>query len=358
MNINDIMTTLNVSNLPDFLSSTEATRPEVDTRVYNFVLYSLFYYAVFILCGIGLITNILVMLTMLSSTKLRSNSGGTLILTLAFVDCSLIVSLAVDWYDFYYKVIKDFIHCLVFAYYWHIVRSLSHLIVMLVSINRFALVCYPFTHRRVTSRKSSLFQLLGITIFSSLGSIYIFFTHDPDAEFCTLNKATINIYYISFSAIDTICSNIVPLLVTFILTSKVLRCLAQNKEVLGTGTQASTKSSSKQNMEKNLTKALIAVNVSFLVLSLPHITVYTATFLHSFLVGPSNQTHINLTTAWQVLYLVENINYVINMFLYCWYSTVFRKSLVNLLRCKCRGSSSSSPRDEVGLSVTAASKYL
>ena len=208
-------------------NSTKQTNESSDFVAWlqGYILNNIFYYSVFTICTVGAINNIIVMITMLMSKKLLKNSGGMLIMALAFVDCSLNISVWIDWYDFYHHVVKNFVYCVAYTYYWHITRSLTHLIIMLIGINRYALVCHPFTHRRITSRKSALFQLLGVVAFASIGSIYIFYSNDPDADFCTLNLKTIHIYFIGFNIVDSVLSNIVPLGVTIVLTTKILLAL-------------------------------------------------------------------------------------------------------------------------------------
>ena len=221
--------------------SKESSDFEQASWIKDFIVNKVLYYGIFTVCGIGAINNVIVMLTMLMSVKLLKNSGGILIMALAFVDCSLNISVWIDFYDFYHHVIKNFVYCVAYTYYWHITRSLTHLITMLISINRYALVCHPFTHRKVTSKKSSLFQLLAVIIFSSVGCIYIFFSNDPNADFCTLDKRTIHIYFIAFNIVDSVFSNIVPLGVTIILTTKILLALKKNKQLLEATGERSTK---------------------------------------------------------------------------------------------------------------------
>ena len=490
--------------------SKESSEFEQASWIKDFIVNKVLYYGIFTICSIGAINNVIVMLTMLMSVKLLNNSGGILIMALAFVDCSLNISVWIDFYDFYHHVINNFVYCVAYTYYWHITRSLTHLITMLISINRYALVCHPFTHRKVTSKKSALFQLLAVIIFSSVGCIYIFFSNDPNADFCTLDKRTIHIYFIAFNIMDSVFSNIVPLGVTIILATKILLALKKNKQLLeatgerstktqnsksgtrvasrnkeslndgleiqrigkknkklldeaeemktkdnknkklldeaeemktkdnknkklldeaeemkaqdnksGTtsknkeyldeverkematknkklldeaserpetsqenkrgpvmatknkesvdsghgipGTSKDSKSESvmtkkyKQSVEKlesptknkqgvrrptreaekNLTKALLAVNVAFIVLVLPFIILHTVYFLYYLLNETRSTVFINIDIAWDILYLIETLNYSINLFLYTWYSPVFKQCLYKLLACRC-----------------------
>ena len=380
-------------------SSTEPTSESSDfgpgKQINYYFQNNIFYYSIFAICSVGTINNIIVMLTILMSVKLIKNSGGILIMALAFVDCSLNVSVWIDWYDYFHHVIKNFVYCVAFTYYWHITRSLTHLITMLISINRYALVCHPFTHRKITSRKSTMFQLLAAITFASVGSIYIFYTNDPDAEFCTLDGKAIHIYFIGFNIVDSVLSNIVPLGVTIILTTKILFELKKNKHLLDDGQERPTTSqnnqmrsgmskkskhslddgpesstSSRENIteskmgkksmqlskesgptpknkqqvkrptkgseaEKKLTKARLAVNLAFILLVLPFVLVHTIYFLYYLLNTNLSDVYYYISFVWDIFYLLETLNYSINLFLYSWYSPMFKQSLFKLLACRC-----------------------
>ena len=401
-----------VATTTSFSSSEQTSGSSVlgqGKRLHDYFVHNIFYYFILAICSVGTINNIIVMLTMLMSVKLIKNSGGILIMALAFVDCSLNVSVWIDWYDYFHHVIKNFAYCVAFTYYWHITRSLTHLITMLISINRYALVCHPFTHRKITSRKSTMFQLIAAITFASVGSIYVLYTNDPDAEFCTLDRKAIHIYFIAFNIVDSVLSNIVPLGVTIILTTKILFALKKNKQTLHDGQERPATSQSKSWMgkkndqtlddgqerpktsqnsynksridkkskhsfddgpeisassrgsiseskesgstprnkrevrrltkgseaEKNLTKALVAVNLAFILLLLPFIIMHTIYFLYYLLNADRSDTYYYITFAWVIFYLFETLNYSINLFLYSWYSPMFRLSLIKLLPCGC-----------------------
>ena len=311
-------------------------------RLLQFIKSNIFYYGQLTLCGFGASTNILLMISMVMSPRLLKNSGGVLIFALTFSDCSLIVSSGIYGYDVSHRVIKDFTYCVLYTYYWHITRCVSHLITMLISINRFALVCYPFSHKMATSNMSALMQLLGVFIFSAVGSVYTFYVQGLQAGRCSLKMSGIMIFYIGFRVVDSICSNSIPVLVTMILTVKVIRSLKRKRAVLGKAAQTSNTSDQKfkiatkaHQAENNLTNALLAVNIAFIIFVLPYIIVHAASFIYLFTNGTIGAFHYNLDIAYYLLYLFEHFNYAINLFLYAWFSPAFRAALIKLFTCGC-----------------------
>ena len=87
--------------------------------------------------------------------------------------------------------------------------------------------------------------------------------------------------------------------------------------------------------EKNLTKALVAINIAFIVLVLPCIVTHSVYILYYLSTENRGTVYYKIHIAWQILYLIETLNYSINLFLYIWYSPMFRKSLFSLVACRC-----------------------
>ena len=65
-----------------------------------------------------------------------------------------------------------------FYYTWAVsltLLSISNYMMILISLNRYALVCKPFSHHKITSRRSTLKQIIAMsTILTLLGLLNIF----------------------------------------------------------------------------------------------------------------------------------------------------------------------------------------
>ena len=115
----------------------------------------------------GAVINILVVATISVSWKFWQHSIGILLLTLACVD---IIGNGVCFIYYILLIQNTFSMSLVFLNNGF--KRLSYLMMILISVNRYALICRPFTHRRVTSQKSTLIQITIITVFAISAGIY------------------------------------------------------------------------------------------------------------------------------------------------------------------------------------------
>ena len=294
-----------------------------------FAYWKFNFYGYYIINGFGIFTNLLVIAAMVSSQKLRKTSAGLLVTVLAIVDlltCTTGIIVNIMYFNEHLNV-RPF--CLITEYIWSTMKSFSHWIMVIISVNRFALVCYPFKHTKITSIKSTIYQLLALFIFCSMTALYKIFWHSEGVD-CYIKADTENrwIYYISTVVIGFSIGSVAPIIITLCLTILVCRALRRNQESLGAVTSTKT-------AQKQVTKALVASNVTFILLSVPFFSLYIPYFMQGWLVYFPERVSYNVVTAALILNVIECANYVINIFLYIWYSPKFRKSLFGLLKCKC-----------------------
>ena len=120
----------------------------------NFVITEL------VLRLIAVVTNILAVATISASIKQWKYSMGTLMLTLALCDTVLnaftITSiLGGSYFNPLFYIVRYMVSSL---------ETWSKLLMLAFSVNRYALVCKPFTHHRITSKKSEecLYRVTGL----------------------------------------------------------------------------------------------------------------------------------------------------------------------------------------------------
>ena len=298
--------------------------------IFMFAYWKFNFYGYYIINSFGIFTNLLVIAAVVSSQKLRKTSAGLLITVLAIADlltCTTGIIVNLMYFNEHLNV-RPF--CLIIEYIWSTMRSFSHWIMVIISVNRFALVCYPFKHSRITSIKSTIYQLLALFIVCSTTALYKIFGRDSEGGDCYLNADTENlwIYYISTVVIGFSVGSVAPIIITLCLTILVCRALRRKQESLGAVTSTTT-------AQKQVTKALVASNVTFILLSVPYFSLYIPYFMDGWLVYFPERVSYNVVTAVLILNVIECANYVINIFLYTWYSPKFRQSLFGLLKCKC-----------------------
>ena len=329
----------NSSNTFSYVSSTYKTKTTpIELSILKFVNSKISYYGYFFINTVGILTNLLVIATVISSNKLRRTSSGLLIIVLAHADLLTRASGTAVFAMYYNKQINIRPYCLIVEYIWNAMKFYSHWIMVLISVNRYALVCHPFTHKSLTSMKSTVCHLAVSLSLCALGALYIVFGMNTGRNDCYINsKDNVWIYVISTIVIYFILSTIVPLVVTTILTIFVFRAFRKNADSLG---NASTDCQKK--LERQVTKALQASNIAFLMLNFPYSTVYVPYVLGGkYLTFPVLVSY-NLYTAVIITNMIESLNFIINLFLYNWYSPIFRQALIFVLTCGCKKNRSSS----------------
>ena len=276
--------------------------------VYRFVADYIFHYGRHVTCSLAVLTNLLVVAVMIRCWTFWKYSTGILIMTLACVD----IILNVLDISYLYSP-QPYTKMTIVIYYFSVTLSnVSNQMMLLISIHRYALVGKPFSHHRVTSKKSTLLQITILTVCLLAINIYIFLS--------TLNGKTFVTLLISVSVL---LSNIVPILVSTVLTLLVIREFTKSAE--------SVNAAGPRRGERNITKAMTAVNVAFFILTLPH-GVSTVYIMVKIIINKGQyQYYVDFCIEFFLL-LIRDINCSVNVFIYTAYIPMFRTTLFNLIR--------------------------
>ena len=277
------------------------------------------FYGLLITSVLGIITNTLVIATFIACWRFWRNSTRLLLLTLACVD---IVGNGVCFVNYLLSIPKlnpysiDF-PTPIYLYLNNGFKRLSFLMMIPISINRYALICRPFTHHAITSQKSALIQTTALTVFALTTNLY-------ELYFFQISWI---MYKICLLIINVILSVILPLIVTFVLTVLVTCEFRRINRTLEDS--ASSETASRQG-ERNMTIAMIGVNMAFIILILPSVILRVTIFFRFEL-----DTYVSYILIW--LNILCNINFSINLFIYILCLPKFRSTLLGLLTCKsCR----------------------
>ena len=278
-----------------------------------FALENDIYYGRNVTSAIGIITNILVVATLLVSCKFWRHSIGILLLTLAFVDIIgngvyFIYNLPTALNPISYLSLPQTFH-----YLYNSLKRLSYLMMIPISANRYALICKPFSHHVITSKKSTLIQITTLTVVVATTEIHQFI------------QMTRFIYYVCLFIFYGILSIVLPLIISFVLTILVICELRRMNRTLEDSVR--TRADSRQG-EKNVTRAMIAVNVAFIVLILPALVI---SIIEVFICEYGSICQV--TAIW--IRLITDVNYYINIFIYTLYLPKFRSTLLGIFKCKC-----------------------
>ena len=163
-NTSSINGTFNINNNGSNTSKHYAENNLLSQCLYWSIVLKVYPYRKFMTCSLAVVTNILVVATILSSYKLWNYSTGLLLLTLGCVDIfGCLIQIMVTSIDYYFHFPGYGTLILVMVYFLFTQSNISNFMMLLISLNRYALVCTPLSHYRITSRKSVIAQILTIS---------------------------------------------------------------------------------------------------------------------------------------------------------------------------------------------------
>ena len=290
-------------------------------KIYLFVRWQMYPNGKYVTCSMAILTNIVVMATLIKCWKFWKYSTGLLMLTLACIDIignmiQVMVLLSL------FHVSLDIQKLMPLTVYMSmILPGISNFMMMLISLNRYALICKPFSHFRITSRMSTMIQIIVISItILCLNSYHFINFFLSNYRYDVLGIGTVIVY--------VLMSHTVPIGVSVLLTILVIHELRNNTSDLGDSRNLGPP----RNGEKNITKAMIAVIVAFILLTVPHAVAYTVD-----IVGIWIHYNTNVGEFHDVLIILRDINYFINLFIYAACIPKFRVSLKDMLKCRFEG---------------------
>ena len=205
-----------------------------------------------------------------------------------------------------------------------------------ISVNRYALVCRPFAHNAITSGKSTLIQITTLSVFVLFTGIFELYK----------GQTTRLMYKMCFFIISVVISVSLPLIVTLLFTFLIIcelrrktKNVSKTVEDSASTVLASTKCERKKSRAiktiKVMTRAIIATNLAFIILTLPSTVLRVIWFF--FKLEHDSDPYWNLAIT--SLTLLSDINFSINIFIYTLYLSRFRSTLWGFFTChSCRES--------------------
>ena len=212
-------------------------------------------------------------------------------------------------------------------------------ITCLLCIHRYAVLQFPLatSTTKLTSLKSTMFQVIGITISGILFNIPAFFefdieiTTDGNVTYANLILSSLfvnEIYNIAFATTTyMIVMNFTPLLITTILTCKIIQLLVKAKAA-----RACMVTSTRNDKEIGISVALVSVVIMFIICQAP--TILSRIMLA---IDPEGSTacggkyfHLEDIAIFTITF-----NSSINIFIYGSCSSQFREELPKCLTKLC-----------------------
>ena len=271
-------------------------------------MYVFVEYARTITATIAIITNIFVVATLGLSFKFWRYNIGILLLTLACVDIignGVYVIFDIIVLKMHYDLNYHSSNLLI--YLNNSFKFSSRLMMILISVNRYALICKPFNHQTVTSRRSVIIQIAALAVMPLTGNAICHFLRGK------INKCT---------WISNLVTIVVPIFITLILTVLVVCEFKRNNRTL----YSVESEVAFRQAEQNVTRAMIATNVAFIVLALPDGIVNFICLFKYF------------KSCYRIGYfllVLTDINCSINILIYTLYLPKFKSTLFGIFKCKC-----------------------
>ena len=314
------------------LASTEYVTIDNDSKnsFSTFVSTNIYQYGAYVTSSLAILTNILILVTMKRSWNFWKYSTGILLVALGSVD---IINNIMNFFLVHVKSHPYLVGRIqplyvIMAYLQTTLSNISNHVMVLISLNRYALVCKPFKHYKVTSKKSTLAQIAAVITILLVVNIYIF------------SKKNKLVFNICFFVMYVLLSHIIPILISVVLTILVnSEFKNNNNNKYGTSkSMASVKLGPGQG-ESNITKAMIAVNVAFIILTVPHAISHIVYLVLDWIHDGNSDTYQQINNSFVailILTLLRDINYSINIIIYAAYIPKFRVTLLELFKCKCK----------------------
>ena len=163
--------------------------------------------------GTATVLNAIILITMLSSQKLRHNSSGILIIFLAIL----------EFIDSLLRLLNHVFLlglCMAHEFFNSFIIFVGNNLILLIAINRFALVCFPFKHRPVTNIRSTLIQIAVLAVTGVAATSYLFavdYVFDTWTG-CRIKLTTFDLYYKGALIVLISMGSFFPSVGTMILT--------------------------------------------------------------------------------------------------------------------------------------------
>ena len=323
---------------------------------YEFVHKIILFSNLFVILS-GLIGNLSTFLVFIQS-RFRRNSTNIFLLVLAINDFFYLIFYFIDdsiitiqyTYEIKMNFISDTLNDLklyhLIKYVRYVLRNISSYTVVIFTIQRLMLVYRPFSYR--LKSKKSAWKLIFVIIFLSITSnIWILYKFNLENNFGLILAYII--YIILIPVLIILCSNIILIINLFknntiILniskstTTESMNRLNNNQTTTTTTTpinrpyylsfnQFINKIALKANNPKHLTKMLLFISITYGLLNLQYLIVWSAVYqINSKLKNNDDQMNIH-TIYLRISELIYLINFSMNFYIYCLSGSVFRKQL-------------------------------
>ena len=327
-------------------------------------------YVTYILVAFGLVGNSL-SVAVISGSSNRHRASRLYLLFLSIADSLVLI---------FFILSKEVQHinnasCVLVNYCNRLFRSFSGYLVVMISIQRFTMVKYPF---KASHYDRTLYGVLLITasfLFAAVSSLYQALISETQKtgkwKGCCRTNVNVDVFIYLHLSLHVLCVEVIASLIVLILTfvtvngirkSNLLRSQMSKKVELVTASSSGTTSGQKETKssekETQLTKMLIVLALVFVFVRMPFTITYWYDYLMWFIHWRSGRPAsaatytLNMMSTINVFFTLYIANFATNFLVYIILWPAFRLKVVDILTFKY---SRKRKKDEV-LSYSASNK--
>ena len=306
------------------------------------------YYCAHFITVFGVISNTIAFVVLGCTRRMRKSVLGILLMTLAMADSLVLVFELVAIVTS--AVLGDKqrpappLLCMFTNYLRYSSSSVSHLLVVCISMNRFMAVVFPFKSRWFSRPKNALLQVICVIFVCFVANIYTVSAQTKDLEICMILDQNEIAYIIGVVVFNIIICNVLTSVIVLVLSFWTARVFMQNGRKVDLRRNAEPVWNTTR-AERQATILLLSVAFSFVLFRIPQLLVWTPLIMkeynHTLL---SNSTELSLLRGYFYTYTLYLLNYAVNLYLYCVCSSLFRRKLLEVFWCvTCRKSLETEP---------------
>ena len=297
------------------------------------------------ICSVGILANSVVVLVVINGS-LRKSVFMNLLMILAIFDSLYLMAKIYIRKNIFGHILfgPSMLHCSLTRFLLTISGLVSSWVTVLISLERFIAIYYPFKVHIYCTKKRSYIIIVTLTVFASIGAIPLFFIsavvssgngYDCQVVFTSGLVLAYRIIILTFYSI------VPSFLIAIFSISMIKKLHIQSSLRMKYQGRQCTHSSSATN--KSHFVMMVSVCLVFVMTSFPCTIVVIVTYSSCF----SQGVVCMYARGWQfqLAYMLEDVNHSLNLFLYCLAGSVFRHTLFQLFQCK-KFRSSDDPVDQ------------
>lgn len=315
------------------------------------VIRCLYVYVIPVVSTFGIIGNVW-SFRVFVFTSFRRHPSSTYLAALSISDTGFLTTLILSWVGSIRPSInQSTAWCRILIYITYICSFLSVWYVVLIMVDRYVVVCFPFKAQRLCSKRRSRLAVIAVTIFAFILYLYSFaiteLIQTRDGNICSWRKANLNVMEV-FTYIDTGITFIVPVLSIFSLNVIVITSIRKSRYRQSMLCEYSHQTPHVlSSAQVRLTTMLVILSTVFLVLNLPSHGIRFYLLVHELM----DKTTIGLLLAQQICQILYYTNFAINVILYSASSKMFRRVMCKRIACKSKKSVHSKQTDLIRMQV-------